>query len=76
MMVAFAVAMSVPNIWVPLQVTGAVAAGMIGFIIPSMLHLQNPGATPASKAGAMGLLSMGVLVAMQTTVSVLVKIAR
>mmetsp|Transcript_29232 Transcript_29232/g.61883 ORF Transcript_29232/g.61883 Transcript_29232/m.61883 type:complete len:344 (-) Transcript_29232:55-1086(-) len=62
--VAFFTALNVPNIWTPLQITGAVAAGLIGFVIPSMLHLSAPEEekTLASKVQAGLLFSLGFLV--------------
>ena len=68
LLTAFAVAMNVPNIWTPLQITGAVAAGIIGFIIPSMLHLNAPRQerTFGSQSIAALFISLGILVGIDT----------
>jgi len=60
--------MNVPNIWTPLQITGAVAAGLIGFIIPSMLHLNAPEGEKSigSKSLALLFISLGILVGVDT----------
>ncbi|QDZ22845.1 amino acid transporter [Chloropicon primus] len=68
LVVSFVVAMEVPNIWTPLQITGAVAAGIIGFIIPSLLHLNVPEQEKSTwgTVQAYLLLSLGVLVGVVT----------
>lgn len=68
LVVSYVLALKVPNIWTPLQITGAVAAGIIGFIIPSCLHLVAPAQerTVASMVTAWLLLLMGVLVGVVT----------
>ena len=65
LLVAYVLALKVPNIWTPLQITGAVAAGIIGFIIPSLLHLRVPEGPEKTTGGAVVavlLLSLGVIV--------------
>ena len=66
--ISWIVAMNVPNIWTPLQITGAVAAGLIGFIIPSMLHLNAPEGEKSigSKSLALLFISLGILVGVDT----------
>jgi len=68
LLVALIVALKVPNIWTPLQLTGAVAAGLIGFMIPSLLHLhaEPQEKTVGSCAIAVLLFLLGFLVGVVT----------